>query len=55
MNITDVLSLLLKSSNDYFSKNLVESWGKPNTHAGKPMVCSKTCGKEFDAFAEQFK
>jgi hypothetical protein len=41
--------------NDYFTKNLVDSWNKPNTHAGKPMVCSKTCGKEFDAFAEQFK
>jgi len=42
-------------SNDYFSKNLVAGWHKPNTHAGKPIVCSKTCGKEFDAFAEQFK
>jgi len=41
--------------NEYFSKRLVDSWGKPNTHAGKPMVCSQKCGKQFDAFAEQFK
>ena len=41
--------------NDYFSRNLVDSWSKPNTHMGKPMVCSQKCGKEFDAFAEQFK
>ena len=41
--------------NDYFSKNLVESWSKPNTHMGKPMVCSQKCGKEFDAFKAQFQ
>ena len=41
--------------NDYFSKNLVESWDKPNTHTGKPMVCSQKCGKEFDAFKAQFQ
>ena len=41
--------------NEYFSHRLVDSWKKPNTHAGKPMVCSQKCGKEFDAFAEQFK
>ena len=41
--------------NDYFSHNLVDSWGKPNTHMGKPMVCSQKCGKEFDAFKAQFQ
>ena len=42
-------------NNEYFSYRLEESWNKPNTHAGKPMVCSQKCGKEFDAFAAQFK
>ena len=42
-------------NNEYFSHRLVDSWSKPNVHAGKPMVCSQKCGKEFDAFAEQFK
>jgi len=42
-------------NNQYFNWRLVDSWNKPNTHAGKPMVCSQKCGKEFDAFAEQFK
>ena len=42
-------------NNEYFSHRLVDSWKRPNTHAGKPMVCSQKCGKEFDAFAEQFK
>ena len=42
-------------NNEYFSHRLVDSWNKPNVHAGKPMVCSQKCGKEFDAFAEQFK
>jgi hypothetical protein len=41
--------------NDYFSRNLVDSWSKPNTHMGKPMVCSQKCGKEFDAFKAQFQ
>lgn len=41
--------------NEYFSHRLVESWSKPNSHLGKPIVCSQKCGKEFDAFAEQFK
>lgn len=40
--------------NDYYSHKLVESWGKPNTHSGKPIVCSQKCGTEFDAFKEQF-
>jgi MoaA/NifB/PqqE/SkfB family radical SAM enzyme len=41
--------------NDYFSRNLVDSWGKPNTHMGTPLVCSQKCGKEFDAFKAQFQ
>jgi len=40
--------------NDYYSHKLVESWSKPNTHSGKPIVCSQKCGTEFDAFKEQF-
>lgn len=40
--------------NDYFSHKLVESWGKPNIHMGKPKVCSEKCGVEFDPFGGQF-
>lgn len=41
--------------NEYFSHRLAAAWNKPNTHAGKPMVCSQKCGVEFDAFGAQFK
>ena len=40
--------------NEYFSHRLVDSWGKPNQHMGKPIVCSQKCGVEFDPFKEQF-
>lgn len=41
-------------NNEYYTRKLTESWGKPNSHAGKPIVCSQKCGVEFDAFAAQF-
>lgn len=42
-------------NNEYYTHRLEEGWNKPNTHMGKPMVCSQKCGKEFDAFKAQFQ
>ncbi len=42
-------------NNEYFTGRLVESWDKPNTHLGKPMVCAQKCGEEFDAFKAQYE
>ena len=42
-------------NNEYFSHRLVDSWSKPNVHAGQTYGMFTEMGKEFDAFAEQFK
>lgn len=40
---------------DFFQKILTESWGRKGIKDGKPKVCAKTCGKEFDPFRAQFE
>jgi hypothetical protein len=41
--------------NEYYQRKLVDAWGKPNIHMGKPKVCAEKCGVEFDPFGAQFK
>lgn len=41
--------------NEYYQHRLVDAWGKPNVHTGKPKVCAEKCGVEFDPFGAQFK
>ena len=38
----------------FFKKVLPQSWSCPSIDAGKPRVCAKTCGSEFDPFKAQF-
>jgi MoaA/NifB/PqqE/SkfB family radical SAM enzyme len=39
---------------DYFQKVIPESWTKSSCYDGKLQVCSMTCSKEMDMFAQQF-
>ncbi len=38
----------------YFQQILPRAWQQKSVKSGKPWVCAKTCGKEFNQFKEQF-
>ncbi len=42
-------------NSEFFQKLIPESWNKSSIAAGKPEVCAKICGVEFDPFSAQYE
>ena len=39
----------------FFTQHIPEAWNLPTIASGKSWVCSKTCGKDFNQFKQQFR
>lgn len=53
--INALVNPLSKILNGDFFQKLPELWGRGGLATGKPKVCAKICGSDFDPFREQFQ